>query len=60
VKCFICDRELGLVRIDSRDGKARPCPICEEVIAETVDDYDREQRDSEFIEDLTQTYCDCD
>lgn len=39
--CYICDRPLDDILIDSRDNKLRPCDVCERIVLETAMDWDR-------------------
>lgn len=37
--CYICDGGIDEPKIDPRDGKIRPCSVCEDVVQETLEGY---------------------
>lgn len=41
MRCYICDSELDEVQLDD-DNKALPCGSCQEVIADTLADFEQE------------------
>lgn len=41
-------------QIDQRDGKVKPCTTCEAVVQETLEEWDKQERDDSYIEDLNQ------
>ncbi len=45
MKCFICDRNLKDLKIDPRDGKIKPCSVCEEIIDENLADLRKADED---------------
>jgi transcription initiation factor TFIIIB Brf1 subunit/transcription initiation factor TFIIB len=44
MRCYICDSELDEVQFDE-NNKALPCGSCQEVIADTLADFEQEEQD---------------
>lgn len=46
MRCYICDEEITEPQFD-RNHMALPCGTCQEVIDETLEDYDKDDIDAD-------------
>lgn len=48
MRCYICDSRDDNISIDPRDGKTRPCFVCQGIILDAIE---TDPEDDEFIVD---------
>lgn len=52
MRCPCCDEILTEIKIDKRDNTVRPCPVCQQIIDETVHDfYKKDDPDAIIVDD---------
>lgn len=48
MKCPICDREDPLISFNKKTGQFGDCTVCQAVIQETLDDFEKEDDTNVF------------
>lgn len=48
IRCYICDREDDLITYDKVRKEFVPCAVCQSIIEETIEEYDKDTVDYEI------------